>query len=223
MKTLVIVAHFDDEVLSCGGLIRKRVLINGPEAVRVLVMHGRRYDGTQTMEQHNRQLEHAIAANKILGYDELTHYGFEEGEPGRVGYYKLLDKIELAMQQHEPEEVVIPGRGDLNQDHRHLYDVCRIATRPANRSVGKQRRPIRRILESMAHDRLEGLGEATYGVVLTDKMVDQVQAAMACYEDEKREPPHPRSPVNIEARYRTYGALFGFDFVEPYRMVAGID
>ena len=222
----MIAAHLDDEVLSTGGLIRKRVCVGGPEAVRVLALHGRRYPGATPVRQHaldQEQKEHAKKAMQILGYDELTMYGFEEGEPTKVGYYAMLEKIELALEQFKPDEVVIPGAGDLNQDHRFLNEVCRIALRPANRQVGTQEGPIRRIIESIAHDRLDGAASANWGVVMTDRMVATVQSAMACYEDEVRLPPHPRSPVNIEARYRFYGSHFGFDFVEPYRMVVGID
>lgn len=219
----MIAAHLDDEVLSTGGLIRKRVCVGGPEAVRVLAMCGRKYGQGLDAEMWKRQMAHATEAQKILGYDELTMYQMEEGEPTKVGYYAMLEKIELALTQFKPDEVVIPGAGDLNQDHRFLNEVCRIALRPANRQVGTQEGPIRRIIESIAHDRLDGAASAHWGVVMTDRMVATVQSAMACYEDEVRQPPHPRSPVNIEARYRFYGSHFGFDFVEPYRMVAGID
>jgi LmbE family N-acetylglucosaminyl deacetylase len=124
-RTLVIAAHMDDEVLGAGGLIRKRVCCE--DAVRVLTCFSRKYPGEPGGNEYKiaRQRDHFTGAQLALGYAECTHMLLEEGEPQKTGYYALLEEIEYAIQQFKPTEVVIPGRSDLNQDHRHLNEVCR--------------------------------------------------------------------------------------------------
>jgi LmbE family N-acetylglucosaminyl deacetylase len=137
----------------------------------------------------------------------------EEGEPQKTGYYALLEPIEAVLEEFHPTEVVLPSSYDLNQDHKHLAAVCKIALRPAN--LGN----VRRVLEAIAHDQDEGPGYANYAVELDDRDLETVFKAWSCYEDEQRDPPHVRSMINMEARYRFYGAMFGYNFAEPYRLV----
>lgn len=219
MKTLVIVAHRDDEVLSAGGLIRTRVMEHGGDNVGVGVVYGRKYPGKTPEEQAELDEEQDLAftcARQQLGYKHSFCSDMEEGEPGRTGYYATLEVVEGLIKAFQPYEVVIPGADDLNQDHRHLHEICRIALRPGNRGS------VKRVLEAMAHDVLS-LQPATYAVELSYERVRIVREAMLNYETEVRQPPHPRSLDNIEARYRVYGAQFGVAFAEPYRMVAGIE
>lgn len=132
--TLVLVAHLDDEALNCGGLIQKRVRAN--HVVHVFALYGRKYDYVQaTPEMWAKQERYALRAKKVLGYHHLTSCNLEEGEPGKSGYVAALRQIELVVGQISPTHYVVPHSMDLNQDHRHLADVCEIALRPAVRAT----------------------------------------------------------------------------------------
>jgi hypothetical protein len=157
-----------------------------------------------------------------LGYQQWDCLNLEEGEPGKVGYYDLLLPIEHYLKVWHPTEVVIPGRTDLSQDHRHLNEVCRIALRAGNRCQDPQQGPIKRVLEAVGHDLMEQ-PQANYAVVLTDLMANTVVNAWRCYEREQRDFPHVRSVANVVTRYRHWGAQFGFALAEPFRLLFAVE
>lgn len=207
MRTLVICAHQDDESFSCGGLIRTRVQ-QGHE-VFVMTLFGRNYGpGLDEVCSWAAESEDFQAARNILGYAKYLNVCSVEGEPQQVGYYSLLHRLEKTLRSFEPTEVVIPSAEDLNQDHRHLADVCRIALRPAN-LLG-----VERVLEARSFD--ARVQECSYYVPLSRRVLDTKLAAMACYRRESRKRPHVRSPVNAEALHRVFGAKSGQEFAEGY-------
>ena len=221
MRTLVIAPHMDDEVLGAGGLIRKRVCCG--DEVMVMAVFGRKYPpmpggNEEVVKRQRYHMEHAAQA---LGYKTSLALELEEGEPAKVGHYRLLDQIENTLRQFEPDEVVIPGRDDLNQDHRHLNEVCRIALRAGNRNHDKQT-PIRRVLEMIGHDLLLH-PQVNYAVALTPQIVDTVIKAWSCYTDEQRAHPHPRSKSHMISRYQYWGGQFGYELAEPYRLLFEVE
>lgn len=225
MKTLIIVPHLDDEVLGCAGLIQRRLARNEAD-INIWVAFGRKYPGelperaAQLME--DQKLD-AIQAVRVLsewtGMRDWNPFGgplLEEGEPGRVGYYDLLTPLERQLDAFKPDEIVIPSAHDLNQDHRFLNEVCRIALRAGNRG-----RCIR-IMESFGLDVMLPV-EATFAIPMSWGMVDRMVDAMGKYERESRTGAHPRSPENLIAQRRFYGAQFGLEYAEPYRLIREID
>lgn len=211
MKTLVIVAHMDDEALSCGALIMSRVS-NGHD-VYVLALHTRVYNygawdgGLREYDDFKKSLAVLGRGGKLHGRCELM----PEGEPGKVGFYPLLKVIEAALDDFKPDEVVIPSKLDLNQDHQHLAHVCDIALRPAN--LGS----VRRILRSHAFDSV--VNTFQYYVPFDSDRLRVKLEAVGCYKNEARDGVHPRSPNNIEAWHRVLGSKCGAEFAEGYSVV----
>jgi LmbE family N-acetylglucosaminyl deacetylase len=215
MRTLVVVPHLDDEALSCGALIRERM--TREHKVTVIAVYGRKYDGKQTVANDIAEVDCAMRARaKLLNYSDFGFLGWEEGCPDRRRMTEELRELESLVVGWDPNEVVIPGSSDLNQDHRYLNELMRIVLRPGNRAN------VTRILEFIAHDQLH-CPEANYAVSLDYDRAAWVQDAISQYDREARTGKHPRSPENIEARWRYFGAQFGLDYAEPYRLVSAID
>lgn len=211
-KTLFILAHLDDEALSCGGLIQKR--LNEGVQVHILILYSRKYNYGKGDQKQAEQWNHFISAITALGLEEEnTRYaGLEEGEPHRVGYYPTLSWIEETLSTVQPDEVIIPSEKDLNQDHRFLHDACRIALRPANLGA------VKRVLAAHAHD--GGLPEgANVFVELTHTELLIKQKAVNCYTTESRPYPHPRSLSMLEYHARMVGSKIGVTFAEPYTLI----
>lgn len=204
MKTLIISPHLDDESISCGGLIQTR------PSVHVAVIHGRKYDYQDASPKDiSNELEDFHAASEILHFDPSVSL-YEEGEPGRVGYYPLLQVVENLLAAEEFTEVVIPASDDLNQDHRHLHHVMSIALRPVN--LGS----VTRVLEFIALDGVQRV--PNYFVPLTEKLVKNKLKAVAAYRRERRTGTSPRSPKNMVAQMRVWGAMCGHEYAEGYRL-----
>jgi LmbE family N-acetylglucosaminyl deacetylase len=205
MRTLVIAPHMDDEAISCGGLIARR-LSEGAE-VGVLCVYGRvydygRHDGTEEEEKD------FFAAKKALGFQHHWLGQLREGEPHTVGFYKVLELLEGGISAFKPDELVIPSADDLNQDHRHLNHVCRIALRPINLGF------CHRVLEFVA---LDGrVRQPTYFVALTRSDFLLKLCAINCYQRERRQLPSPRAPENVEAQARVWGAVAGVEYAEGF-------
>lgn len=221
-KTLVVVPHMDDEAISCGGLIQNR-LKKSSSRVHVVVVCDRKYPGiesnpdtysvvqAQQYEDFKKSLK--VLAEEAPGFISHSSYLQEEGEPYKAGYYDWLDIVEGELRTPGGyDEVVIPAPLDLNQDHRHLYDVCRIALRPAN--LG----PVKRILMWHAMDGVLNASPNWFEPLnLFD--LEQKKKAIACYSTEMRYGPHPRSLSNIEAQARVWGSACGYDFAEPFSLL----
>jgi len=216
-KSLVVVAHADDESLSCAGFILNRLARQEGE-VHVLVVCTRVYTGDDADYKKERQAAHLGAAIDTLrshplakGKLDYMYTAMPEGEPYSEGYYKWLRIVETALTLHEYREVVIPAENHLNQDHRHLHDVCKIALRPGN--LGN----VRRILMWHPHD-----GGTPQGVNWFERMdfqaMETKKKAVACYHDEARKVPHPRAPANLLAHARMVGSMAGMEYGEPYTL-----
>ncbi len=210
MRTLVIAPHMDDEAISCGGLIARRVK-REQGIVRVLSLHGRNYTHEGKVYDQRasdaRELEDFRRSAATLGFEGVSET-YVEGEPGQVGYYVLLHRIEKELAKFQPHEVVIPSEDDLNQDHQHLSRVCKIVLRPMNLQN------VQRVLESVG---LDGrLRCPTHFVTLTRSELDVKISAINCYARERREPPSPRAAENVIAQARVWGAASGAQFAEGY-------
>ena len=211
-KTLIIVAHQDDEALSCGCLIVDRVL-RGHE-VHVLTVYGRVYDyGRVSVDSSvDEQTVAFDEAKSILGYHHAQTGNLKEGEPGQVGYYQALELIESSLKGFTPSEIVIPSFHDLNQDHVFLNHACRIALRAGNLPRG----PVR-VLEAFAFDRTTT--HPNWFLSHSDKTLERKLDAVAAYKTEVRPYPHPRSAIKIRAQHEVWGGMCGTALAEGYKLV----
>jgi LmbE family N-acetylglucosaminyl deacetylase len=208
---LVIVAHMDDESISCGGLILDR-LARG-QRVMVRTVFGRKYNYGVGEQHKAQQLQDHLNALSVLGVTEHGWMLLEEGEPSQQSYYEVLRQLESDLHVCSPREVVVHDPQDRNQDHQWLSKVCQIALRPwAWPSV--ERILMCQGLDGQTHD-------ANWFVPLTRSMVHRKQEAVAQYAQEARTDPHPRSPQNIGAWMRVHGSMCGHQWAEPYRLYYG--
>lgn len=216
MKTLLILAHQDDEVISTGVLIQRR-LERG--AVRLLTLFGRKYNYGYGDQHEAGQLQdfHRACDRLSKPYFLERHAALlEEGEPGKVGYYAVLHVIENALADFRPTEVVTHSPHDLNQDHRHLSACVDIALRPAN--LGK----VRRLLHCVGH---EGSSQhrTDYYVRHGEKEMKVLLNALACYGMESRQSPHARSPEMLRAAHMLAGSRCDSEMAEAYEVRFQID
>jgi LmbE family N-acetylglucosaminyl deacetylase len=205
----------DDESINTGALIAKRT--RHGEQVRVLVLHGRAYDygrvstdkSKNTMNQE--YVDFATACTTLgVSANDLIVCNLQEGEPGKVGYYRILEVIERELAEFKPDEVIIPAADDLNQDHRHDHHCCQIALRTCNR------KGIQRIMAALAP---EGeLRQPTHiEVVSSDDVTKKCDAIMA-YRNERRDAPHVRSRETIKSMAVVVGAQAGEHYGEGYQI-----
>lgn len=132
MITLVIAPHPDDEVLGVGGTIRKRVL-DGHE-VHVCICT----KGVHNMFDRDVIMEGQLEAQKVatyLGINSIRFLNLPAAELDRVPLIEVIDSIAKVIQDVHPDEVFIPHRGDIHNDHKVIADAALVALRPKSTPV----------------------------------------------------------------------------------------
>jgi len=211
MKVLVISPHQDDEVLGPGGTIRKHVE-KGDEVFVVFVAH-RIYDHIYDEQKDSLEREHSQKAKSVLGYTEAAYLNLND-ERLDACIQDIIIPLEEYLNKVKPEVVYIPFYDDNHQDHRAVFDACRVILRPTavdfvkkiymyeTPSSTDQSPPIIAFLPN-------------YYVDISGQLAKKLEA-MRCYETESREYPHPRSEKALEVLANKRGTEIGFKVAEAF-------
>lgn len=134
MKTLIVAPHMDDEILGCGGIIAKRKSEGG--SVDVLIVT-KPCTPIYTEEFIEQEIDECRNAMEVIGYDNLYHLGFPTTWLSEYNLNDILVKIQDIISKSQPQEIYIPHRGDIHEEHKLVSDVCMVACRPKNKKVKK--------------------------------------------------------------------------------------
>lgn len=135
MRVLVIAPHPDDEILGVGGTIAKRT-VDGNEVYVCIVTKG--CEPLFSSESVNQVRSECKKADAFLGVKETIFLDFPAAMLEDVPRYKLNDAIVKVVQDIQPDEVYIPHRGDMQQDHKLVVDAAMVALRPKYNHVVKR-------------------------------------------------------------------------------------
>lgn len=124
-SALVLAPHYDDEVLGCGGLVRR--LIEDGAAVRVLFLSdsaggveaGDPTVGDPVTYRQRRRAE-AAAAAEILGLTGTAELGLPDGELGSSSA-ELVEGVRAALLAQRPELLLVPSPLETTADHRAAF------------------------------------------------------------------------------------------------------
>jgi len=214
MNILVIAPHPDDEVLGCGGTIRKHT----ERGDTVFLCIGTVAYTPDWSEEFIAQRPHEIdAANRALGIERTYFLNFPTVKVDLIPQKEVNDSISRVVKEVKPEILYIPHGGDLNQDHRVFFAASLVAGRPIPGC------PVKEIFS------YESLSETEWGNELTpfvpNAYVDIApelafkKLAMSFYKSELRAFPHPRSLEAIEALARKRGSEAGMEYAEAFMTV----
>ena len=216
MHVLIIAPHMDDEVLGCGGTIVRH--LSRGDSVTVCIVANRAYEHKYIHELIEREKQATRKAQSILGYQELIFLDCNDEQLDHR-QIDLIVPIEKVLQAEKPQVVYLPHRGDLNQDHRAVFEATRVACRPfASHRV--DRLVVYEVPSST--DQVPGLNEwpflPNHHVDIHEVLGDKI-AAMGCYEAEGREFPHPRSHKGIEILAQKRGMEVGMQAAEAFMVL----
>ena len=233
MKILVIVAHPDDEVLGMGGTIAKHsankdkihvVYLTQGIKSRRSVKNQTRYEIKEKDEKIiNNEIEklkkNALKSNKILGVKDTKFYDLPDNELDSIPRLKIIKIIEKEIERIKPEIVYTNHYGDLNIDHRLVYEACLTACRPI-----KSKNPqliTFGVISSMEWN-FPNSFNPNYFVNITNYVKLKIRA-MKAYENEIRKFPHPRSIENIEITAKKMGTICGKKYSEAFEIIRIIE
>lgn len=216
-SVLAVVAHADDEVLGCGGALRRHVLAG--DVVHVLRLTdgvGARGDDAAAAA---RRVVAERAAAEAIGFTWLPGGTFPDNRLDAVALLDVVQFVEAAFRAVSPELVYLHHPGDLNIDHAIAARAVLTAARPQPGA------PVRELRAFEVPSSTEWAPVALSTPFLPDLYVDTsavadaVQAALQAYGEELRPAPHARSLVGIDARAVLRGAEVGLPRAEAFAVL----
>ena len=213
MKVLVIAPHMDDEVLGCGGTIIRHV--DSGDHVTVCIVANRAYNHKYDQNLIEREKDCCKKAKEILSYQDLIFLDLYD-EKLDQSQIDIIIPLEKVVTKCKPEVVYAPHRGDLNQDHRAVFEAARVVCRP---NAGHRVTTLRAFEVPSSTDQVPEALEwpflPNYYVNVKSSLEQKVEA-MACYSKESKPFPHPRSAEGLRVYAQKRGMEVGIGAAEAF-------
>jgi LmbE family N-acetylglucosaminyl deacetylase len=217
-KILIIAAHPDDETLGVGGAILKHVEANDHVTVFIAA------DGvTARHDQIEQQQEAALRACRKLGVVDVRFGGLPDQRLDEFPLLELIAPLSQLIKDLRPKVVYTHHGGDVNQDHRAIFEATLIAARP----VGDY--PVKELYCYEVPSSTEWAPPLNHWVFQPNVYVDiepfldkKIEAALEytrTYQSEIPPYPHPRSPQAIEIYAKRRGIEVGLRAAEAFMLI----
>jgi LmbE family N-acetylglucosaminyl deacetylase len=216
VKTLVIAPHPDDELLGCGGTLLRRKKEGG--SIGWLVVTGISTETGWSGDDVRRREREITEVRERMGFDALFSLGLP---PARLDTLPLGDVVTLigaAFREYQPDEILLPHRGDVHSDHRVVFEAVSACTKWFRYPS------VRRVL---AYETLSETGFAlarddafvpNYFVDIGAQLEDKL-ALMSIYSSELGRFPFPRSIEALRALAAVRGAESGSAAAEAFELL----
>lgn len=216
MKVLVIAPHPDDEVLGCGGTLAKHAK-TGDDVYLCIATRAYTPDWSEKFIK-NREKE-VSKVNKILGIKKTHFLDFPTVKLDTIPQKELNDAISKVVNKVGPDTVYIPHRGDVNKDHRIVFEMTMVALRPKPSSTAKRVLSYETLSETeWAVPSKEDAFIPNVYVDISDTLKTKL-SAMSAYKSELKDYPHPRSIGGISALAKKRGTEVGLKAAEAFMLM----
>ena len=221
MKYLLVVAHPDDETLGAGSSIWKWT--HSGDSVDVCIMCTEAK--ARAFRPEDRELQNDTnASNNFLGVNRIYEGTFPNIEMNNVPHLQLVQFIEVAIKESEPDVIITHHPADTNNDHLQTSMACQEAVRLF------QRRPEVKPVQEFWY--MEVLSSTEWSVnssinkfnpnlfveVGKDGVEKKIEALKA-YRGVMRPYPHPRSEEALTGLAAYRGAQAGCYYAEAFECV----
>lgn len=221
MKYLIVVAHPDDEVLGAGATIHK--LITQRNSVDVCIMSGMAAARAFRPED-NELMDDMHECFKILGISKEYIGDFPNIKFNNVEHLKLVQFIEKAIKESEPDVIITHHPGDTNNDHMHTSLACQAAIRLFQRQVAVK--PLKELwfmevlssTEWCVNPSMNKFDPNVFVEVEKSGIENKIKG-LAAYRGVMRPYPHPRSKEAISGLASYRGAQAGCKYAEAFQCV----
>lgn len=221
MKYLLVVAHPDDEVLGAGASIWNWTRKGDVVDVALMCTEAKARAFRPGDEELNSDLDESAA---YLGINKKYEATFPNIEMNTVPHLKLVQFIESAIKESEPDIVITHHPADTNNDHLQTSMACQEAIRLF------QRRPeVKRVKEfwymevpscsEWAINNAFNLFRPNCYVEVGKEGVDAKIKALSMYRGVMRPYPHPRSSEYITGLAAMRGGQWGQNYSEAFEVV----
>jgi len=221
MKYLIVVAHPDDETLGCGASMWKWSHQGDRIDVWIMCTEAK---ARAFRPEKNELDEDMNASRKFLGVNKKYEGTFPNIEMNIIPHLKLVQFIEAAIKESEPDIVITHHPADTNNDHLQTAMACQEAIRLF------QRRPEMKPISEFWYMEVPSCTEWAINsamvkfnpncyVEVGKEGVDAKCKALAMYRGVMRSYPHPRSDEYIAGLAAVRGSQFGCNYAESFEIV----
>ena len=215
-KIAAIFAHPDDEILGCGATMSKYSQ-KGSEINVMLLTNGykSRESNKFSKDEFDQQIMDSL---KKVGCLSLKKCDFPDNKMDSVPMLDIVKEIEEFLLNKKPDVIFTHFSGDLNIDHRVVFNAVITAARPI-RFKGK-------IYSSEINSSTEwnysnnNFRPNVYESV--DNHIDKKMEAMKIHKNELEDWPHPRSIQGIKNLSKLRGQEAGLNCAEAFMLIREI-
>ena len=221
MKYLLVVAHPDDEVLGAGASMFRWSREGHQIDVAIMCTEAK----ARAFRPEDKELDEDLnASSDFLGIYRKFEATFPNIELNTVPHLKLVQFIESAIRESEPDIIITHHPADTNNDHLQTSMACQEAVRLF------QRRPeVKRVRELWymevpsctewkINSAMVSFNPNCY-VEVGKEGVDAKVKALSMYRGVMRPYPHPRSAEFIEGLAAYRGGQWGLMYAEAFEVV----
>ena len=217
---LVVAPHPDDEILGCGGTIKKMISQNKKVCV-LIISRGKK--GMFSEERINNVRMEALKAHRILGITGTEFLDFPAPELDLISVSELSFAISEVIAKVRPDTIFLPHRGDLHHDHKAVFNAGLVSARPQKFGFVKRLFSYETLSET---DWAAPFGDDVFipdfYVNITEVFNAKLEA-MKCYKSQLKDFPNPRSLKAIEALANLRGSTVGFEYAEAFMTIRVIE
>ena len=221
-KFLIVVAHPDDDILGCGGTLRK--LSRLKKDIRVIfIAEGSscRFKNYKKFKKKinetiNQRQKYAKKALLDLGLNNSCFYNLVCGKLNKYPIIEIAKIIEDEITKFKPEVLITHSNYDVNLDHRTVYQACLQSTRPTNQNK----------IKALLSFEVLSSTEWKYNKIFEPNLFINIEKeikfkikAMKRYKTEMNNFPHPRSVTGINTLAKYRGIQSQNKFAEAFKII----
>ncbi|WP_195652804.1 PIG-L deacetylase family protein [Bacteroides cellulosilyticus] len=221
MKYLIVVAHPDDEVLGAGASMYRWSKEGNEVEVAIMCTEAK----ARAFRPEDNELEDDTNASiEFLGVKKKYEATFPNIEMNTVPHLKLVQFIESAIRESEPDIIITHHPADTNNDHLMTSMACQEAIRLFQRQPQIKRvkefwyMEVPSCTEWKINNSMNTFNPNCY-VEVGKEGVEAKVKALSMYRGVMRPYPHPRSVEYISGLAAMRGSQWGLNYVESFEVV----
>jgi LmbE family N-acetylglucosaminyl deacetylase len=220
---MAVVAHPDDEVLSCGATLA-RLSSEAEVHIRILGegVTSRYARDAAVGAEVARLWDDARDVARLLGAKSVELAGLPDNRFDDLNLLDVIKRVEAWVAEIVPDTIYTHHPGDLNIDHVITARAVLTATRPVPDC------PVREIYAGevpsatdWAFQRFEPVFRPNVFMDVSATIGTKIEA-MRRYEGEARAFPHPRSAEALLALAQRWGSVAGLRHAEAFELVRAV-
>lgn len=228
-RVMVIAAHPDDEILGVGATMAK-LLQEFQCTIHVVVLGEGLTSRTEVRDANvfgNELVEHQkdiVKAQQKIGYQSLKTYQLPDNRFDQLDLLDVVKIVESEKKSFSPDIIFTHHGGDTNIDHRVTFNAVITGSRPL---------PGEKLSAIISFEVPSSTEYQAFNapmsfipnlfVSVNDQQLKQKIEAMECYQYEKRDFPHPRSPQALEVIAKRWGVNCGHQAAEAFMLIRSIN